>query len=615
MKPAVLLTLLRGIERLAEGLLDRSDVELITLYDTPVPFLQDRGIPFRRFAEFETPEQRERSFAEAHWRSQHVINSFNSEEMRKSWPDYDDAPFDALRNELFDTLRTNFYNEVTLIDTLRRCASQTDLRAIVVHQDICRDTKTLVSAAKRLGIPSVHLTHGFPYGGINSITMRDPSLSEVIAVYSERLRDMYLGFGVARDRLVVTGNPEWDAFSRMPLPGHREQICAKLNLDPARPIIVYALTYIDRLSPPSLVHARYVDDTTEAVVRAFRELSERHPDWQFVLRPHPNDPDAPQYLTNLAGAVGLTEFRIDTVTNALSCVTMCDLMVCTHSNMGIEALIAGKPVVNCVLRQFCHDVFEEGVGPLFLEDDAVITASEPSEIAPAVERALLSPDIREWFLDSRPTTLRRFNYLNDGKALDRVCAAILQVVERNFELVAPIDRYPDFERLLAEMVPPTAKRIAVAGAGASWVALQIRERHPSATVQLLDTGKGAESEYDCVVLAEPLAHDNDRVSLGQFLPLLSPNGGLVFFTRHGGSPDTTDARTTGKWVPARPGFEAPIPVDEYRAGELDRMMASHGLTPEYITCVSTGACREASPCTRLRDDPTVAAWAIRARRT
>ena len=571
MKPAILLSLLRGIDRIAEMLLDRGDVELVLVYDLAAASLEKRGIPFRRFTEFMTDARRERIAMEVARRSKTIGFELHGNSMRTQWPSFDDVSYASVMDTVSNALLTDFFEEAVLVESLRHWAAMSDLRAIVVHQDLCRDTKTLMQTGHRLGIPTFHIAHGFPYGCHNAISMRDPMGADQLAVFSERHRALYESLGFPADRLLVTGNPDWDVFTRMPLPGHREGIAATFGLDPAKITVTYAITYANPLSPQNLKHEGYVAQTTEAVVAAFAELSRCHPDWQFVLRPHPNDPEAPKTLMSLAEQFGLQRVVVDNWSAPVSCLGMTDVLVCTHSNMGVEAIIAGKQVVNCVLDAYCEGIFEEGVGPLFLPDDAVIHVSRADQIASAVTSALLDPIEHDRFLKLRPETIRRFNDVNDGKATERVCDAILHMAATRPDSIPPVARYPEFETALAACVPLQAAQIVVEGCAAGYVMDAIHATRDNVHVYATPSGT---TVYDAVVLSDPVPHteDAERI-LTDAIAHLVEGGYMVAAFYHGASADACDAFSSGEWVPAWSGAEAPNAVGQYAYTGIEALLS------------------------------------------
>lgn len=624
-KPAILLTLLRGVERLAESILDRADVEIITLYDMTVPFMENRGLPFRTFTSFLPEATRDRVTLEAARRAKCVAEGVYSAEFRKQWPELDDGAYGAVLDEITKMVRVSLREEAVLIETLRRCAAQTDLRLIVVHQDICRDTKTLVQTGHRLGVPTLHIAHGYPYGSPNAISMRDAMAADVLAVYSERLRDTYLSLGFPPERLVVTGNPEWDIYTRAPMPGHRNYIAKTLGLDPARMTIVYAITYANPLSPQNLMHAGFVEKTTEAVVEAFAALAGRHPEWQFVLRPHPNDPDAPRALTELAERKGLKGVCIDNLTSAVSCLSFTDLLVCTHSNMGVEAIIAGKPVVNCVLDEYCARVFEEGVGPLFQESDAVVTVRDASRIAGAVEAALLDPGERERYRARRSETLRRFNAWNDGRAMERVCALVTGMLENAPTTAWRVERYPEFETVFARLVLEDAQRVFVQGRGAVGLATTLLSSRPDLKIDARPEWPGTADRYDAVILSEPLPHTSEAARmLAEAAGYLAPDGRVIAGFRHGGNRDAWDALNSGQWAPGNTGTDSPGNMGQYSRPGVEAVLGQAGLVGEAWRVLQNAEGGDAfvveAPVARAGEDGfeerlCVDGWAVRAMRT
>ena len=575
MKPAILLTLLRGADRIAETLLDRGDIELILLYDIAAPALEGRGIPFRRFSEYMNDERRDRVAREIARCSKAIGFELYGEKFRAEWPAFHEEPYKETVDMVAHALRNDFFEEAVLIDSLRYWASVSDLRAIVVHQDLCRDTKTLMLTGHRLGIPTFHIAHGFPYGCYNAISMRDAMGADYLAVFSERHRDLYCSLGFPAERLLVTGNPEWDVFGRMPLWGLRERLAETFGLDPAKKTVTYAITYANPLSPQNIMQEGYVGRTTEAVIAAFAELERQYPDWQFVLRPHPNDPDAPKTLKKLSDAAGLQRVVVDDWSAPISCIGVTDVLVCTHSNFGIEALIAGKPVVNCVLDACCGKVFEEGVGPLFLPDDAVITVREADQIAPSVVAAMLDPATREQYLQRRPETIRRFNDVNDGKATERVCDAILHMAAKRPDSVSPVTRYPEFETMLAASVPRQAKRIFIGGSAARYVRDALCSIRDDIETFLEISGTDV---YDAVVLSEPVPHTNNAEPiLSDALANLAEKGTLVAPFYHGASAAACDAFTAGNWAPPQEGAENPTAVGQYSFAGINMLLSRGGM--------------------------------------
>lgn len=594
MKPAIFLTVLRGIETFAQGLLEQGDVELVSMYDATYPLLDRSQIPYRKFSDFYTEEHKRWAANEAGARAKVIAAGLQSPEMRRNWPRFecDDRTWDRVAQEVTLLFRRDFFEQMTYVDAFRRCASALDLRLVIVQQDIARDTKTIIYTAHRLGIPALHVLHGFPSGATNT---RGECFADVVAAYSERSKRVFESFGMPPDRVHVTGNPEWDQHARPPAPDYRETACRMMGVDPARPVILYAITYTHRFSRISVMGSDYVKPTTAVVLESFAELSRRHPEWQFVLRPHPHDLEGAKTLRDDARAAGLDRVWIDDQkTPPLFALSLADVMVCTQSNLGIEAILAGKPVVNVVIDAFGHDVFYEGLGPLFLEEDAVLHARTAEEVLPAVESAVTDPDVRQRLLDARPGTIERFHYKLDGKATERFSALAISIVEHSNDYVQPVGRFPEFEFWLAQAVPTDARRALVMGRAASHVADAIRFLNPELEVEeAAAMGEGSGDSYEVVALSDPLPHD---ASAGDWLRAararLRLGGVVVAAFRHGGNVHAGDAVARGAWAPPAPGMEAASPVGEYSRIGFEVALSRCDLEPVEIVVVRNAASDE-----------------------
>jgi tetratricopeptide (TPR) repeat protein len=459
--------------------------------------------------------------------------------------------------------------EIVAIDIVRRIVGETDLRLVFVPEDVCRDTRTTITAAQRLGIPSLHLLHGFPYGTTNA---HDVVTANVVAAYSLRAKQIYESFGAQPERVVVTGNPLWDVYAQPPMPGWKERICAEMEIDPTRPIIEYALTNTHPFSAVSLEWPTFHIDTAAIVLDAFASLARRHADWQFLIRPHPGDFSTHERLAACAGDKGLTGLRIDTQL-PYDAVTVADVMLCTHSNLGIEAMLFGKSVINVALDGMAEGVFEEGMGPLFLEDDAVLWARTPADIVLKTEAALLDGAVREGLLDARPSSIERFNYANDGEATERVCTLSLEMMEHPDRFMDPLCRYPELEPAMARNVPKDAKTILVMGRAAEHVAGAVSSVRPDVDVTMDGTASTG-GTFDAVLLADPLPHGSAaEETLSRALARTCDGGSIVAAFRDGARKEAAQDLAAGRWVPARRHGEPPSNVGQFCRQGVEVMLS------------------------------------------
>lgn len=423
MTPSILLCHIRGVDALALALRKRTDARFVTLHQPGSVVLERAGIEHTHLDAFLSETLLGKVMDQAQTRLKSLANALRNSPAL--WPELNVKTWTRLAPQMMQLFQRDLPEQMVIVEVMRQLAADHALSLVITPEDVTRDARTAVLAARALGVPSLHVLHGVNSG---TIAAHASVVADRFAVYSEHTREHYVSNGVSPDRIVVTGNPAWDVFARPLDPASRERFCERIGFDLDRPILVYAMTGNPVLSVAGITRAEFHNRTTEAVVRAIAPLAARHPDWQFALRPHPSEPSASELFVALARDLGMNSLRIDQGT-AIDCVAACDVFACTHSNMGIEAILAGKPVVNVALDNELGDVFSEGVGPLFTEVDAVLWARDADSIAPTLERALLDDTAREELRRSRPASIERFNGNLDGKATDRVCDLALAMAK------------------------------------------------------------------------------------------------------------------------------------------------------------------------------------------
>ncbi len=430
MSASVLFSMMRyrGGAGVARAVLERGAVDFITM-EPSTSIFEEMGLPRQSFTEYLPKNVEQTMEPGALKRLRELVGGIQSAKFREAYGHFDDATWERLQEAMYGVLRREFYSCMVNIEALLRCAAETDLRLLVCSEDVLPTSRSLVLKASRIGIPSLHVIHSVPCGAATS----HPAVpSTHLAVYSEHTKRLYESLGVESDRIFVTGNPAWDRLAGPPRPALRRRICHELGLDPAKPVITYALTNSGHWSAAMARYPEVHIRMTEAVIEAFTVLSRKHPDWQFGLRPRPwPDTSCPiEAMVDEAREAGLARAFVDRL-DPYASVALADVSLSTESNMGIEAMLLGKPVINVVVSAFGGDVYQEGFGPLYDEEDAVLPVKGVGELAPAIESAVLDDATRTRLRRARVHSIERFNGSNDGKAAQRVADLIISLMERD----------------------------------------------------------------------------------------------------------------------------------------------------------------------------------------
>ncbi|MFO7973281.1 MAG: hypothetical protein R6V12_01450 [Candidatus Hydrogenedentota bacterium] len=427
-RPAVFLCLMgyRGAERVAEALLTQADIDLLTLEPT-TELLNKHGLPSVSLYAYNPEDTVDNAKAEALRRIAGINASMQNGALRSRYPFLKRETVDQLEDTVRAALERNLVAEIVAVESLYHAAQHRALRLMVVSEDHSRDMRTLMHYAQHLGIPSLQVLHGVPVG---PTVPTFPTAAAYHAVYSEYLRGVFVAHGVPGERVFVTGNPAWDRLAGPVPSGATRLVYPEMGLDAARPIVTYATTSDRHWCSVDQAFPSHAEDNARAVLDAYEVLAARHSDWQFMVRPRASREDAAPYEAMVEALPAPVRERvwIDRLSPYHS-LAVSDVVLCTQSNFGIEAILLGKPVINVDLEAYGAAMHRVGLGPAFDNGDAVIHVAHRDEIVPAIERALLDPESRASLQARRRRSVRRFNGVNDGRASERVADLIVRLIE------------------------------------------------------------------------------------------------------------------------------------------------------------------------------------------
>jgi CDP-glycerol glycerophosphotransferase (TagB/SpsB family) len=210
--------------------------------------------------------------------------------------------------------------------------------------------------------------------------------------YGDEARELMTAFGVAPERIIVTGNPRYD--SMVDHLGRRDEYRRRI-LGPLAPdtrialVVTTGLMELDKL---------WLDDACRSVNRLGMKL---------LVKPHPALGFAP-YAKWLSGdpLVSGWEGSLE------EAVAACDVMLTDYSSTGFEAILYGRPliVVNFSAHEFSYRWEDEGVG---------VRVSDPAALHEQLRSVVenrFSPEV----LATQKRVVSRFNHLNDGRAGERI---------------------------------------------------------------------------------------------------------------------------------------------------------------------------------------------------
>lgn len=291
-------------------------------------------------------------------------------------------------------------------------------------------SRGMIAAACVRGIPTLGNLNSWDnvYKGLRCYPDR-------VTCWSEHNREelcRLTGYGL--DDVEIIGAPAFDAYFRSDAQWTREELAARMGLDPRRAILLFA----------TLGQFQQNIDETSPLEALLREANEGRiqDDPQVVVRLHPwsrevyfgpllRDPRV--VVSRYEGYVpGLTWTPTrDEVVLAGNLLRHSDVVVTPGSTMSIEPAIFDTPTLVSVFNEYMPEVFEEYFRRTWLDqhfgtlykNDWVPIARDAASMTAAINRALSD---RKWYREGRRHIRERILGPLDGNATTRFAQCIVR---------------------------------------------------------------------------------------------------------------------------------------------------------------------------------------------
>ncbi|GAB3265686.1 glycosyltransferase [Chitinimonas naiadis] len=449
---------------------------------------------------------------------------------------------------------------VHLLQSLQTAHGQFEIRLLVASEDLTAQSKTAVIWAKREGVPSLQLMHGValckPY------TVHGALFAEHLAVYGQRGLESYLDIGVDPQHCYVTGNPAWDSY-----PAHiaardtyREQLAQSFKLDKNKPWLVFATTWAANLT--AVGNPLAFEQGVQQFLESVRDLRDAGIAAEFVIKDRPGTHfDAESIIRKIAEGLGLTaDAYCYSTASAEQWVVAGDVVIGTDSNIQVEAMIAGTPVVNLM------NWFGVRLGPSFDAESGVVEVG-PEELAPILAHLATNAETRTHLGAKVKEAAPRYNTGVDGLAHQRSAELMRQLLKAKEPVGYIWQELLDVEHMdatgyhdgrrpdLVEMFSNEPRLLLDIGCSAGGTGLAFKQKYPNAKAWGIELNQAAATKaatrldkvlcgkfedfdlvaegiepgtLDAVIIADVLEHMyNPWDVLMKLKPLLSPRGQIV----------------------------------------------------------------------------------------
>ena len=233
-----------------------------------------------------------------------------------------------------------------------------------------------------------------------------------LAAMGSRSRDDMIAQGVSPEKITLTGHPGFDHLA-FPQPVLCARVRADLGVLEGWKMVLFVSQpyYVGVFNTPGIRQ-----DMIKAIVQACGSLK----DTKLIVKPHPGDD-----VRELKGLFGKAPKAVvvDRVTDIVPLVKACDVVVTFFSTVALQALYAGRPVVNV-------DFPGSGGQRLYEESGATWIARSTDDIAAHIRTLIGKAGDKE--ISSREAARQQFlynmAYLPDGKATERVVKVALNIL-------------------------------------------------------------------------------------------------------------------------------------------------------------------------------------------
>jgi UDP-N-acetylglucosamine 2-epimerase len=292
-------------------------------------------------------------------------------------------------------------------------------RVIVTYAEAGGWGRALVLEARRRGIPTVGLQHGFisrhwlnylhePDEMVAAPGQPDDSGFPVptrTLLFDEFARDHLERFGrFPASSLRVVGNPRLDAIvaaNRAIGPDEVQRVRAAAGATPGQHLVLLAIKYRPALN-----------ETLRALVAAVQMM----PDVLLVVRPHPAD--APATYGPLLDRIPNARV-VDRALDPVALIRASRLIVTINSTVAIEAIPLGVPALAMRLPNYLSP---------FVEAGAMAGTTATSEIAPTLARLVNDETARAALLTNARQFAERYRIIPDGRTADRTVEIVEQLI-------------------------------------------------------------------------------------------------------------------------------------------------------------------------------------------
>lgn len=282
--------------------------------------------------------------------------------------------------------------------------------------------RLLLLAANDTHIPTILIHHGVVFETLGFLSLSH--LTEVEA-WGQNEQDLLMRLSNENDRRVsiqITGSPVFDEYVHSETKGDpRQRLCQKLNLDPAKKIVVLALHHCERwitIANMMLVGMEWYS-FFEMVIRSV----EKHTNCQLIIKLHPSDEESNIHKRMISEISRTPIPVIQNEESIYNIIQGCDIWISYPSTTILDAMVMKKPVITIIPEG------KEFKNSSVLKAGIVVRKKE--DLEGALNQILENSELVQQSIARYPEYIHHHVYRIDGKSSTRIRDRILQILDNN----------------------------------------------------------------------------------------------------------------------------------------------------------------------------------------
>jgi len=333
--------------------------------------------------------------------------------------------YDIMEEHLKKIILKRFYDLIRYIELMKYFNKRFDI--IVTHNDILPFEKTIVQTSNKFGIPTLTMIEGFlPEKIIEGNNFFIPFSSSKMALFSYGQKDSITKkYKISKDRLEVAGYPEFDKYYNK-RPVDKKEIYEAHNINPRKRILFYTAERYNKDKSQNSILGAFTKKQYENVIKELFYSVKDINDVFLIIKKHPSGSEfGDSNINDIADRMGFNDYIILDHADLYSLINASTVVITRLSNIGLESMILGKPVIIFDTYFDTSDYFD------YTKFGAALHAKKKGELKKVLNNLLEKKSLQKEIKNNIKKFVKHNYSFNDGNSSMRFVKIINKMIKSN----------------------------------------------------------------------------------------------------------------------------------------------------------------------------------------